>query len=185
MNEFKTPEFILHQLIDIVSKNGNLLLNIGPRPDGTIPEEVRHTLLEIGGWLKQNGEAIYDTTPWQVYGEGPTKVQTGFGHDKDTQPYTAKDFRFTRRGNTLYAIEMAWPVDGRVLIHALGSAQLGSAQQARALQITNVELVGSIAKLEYRQTGEALEVQIPFRAPGKYAYVFRVRMARENNTGLP
>ena len=98
-DQFKTSDFIVHQLIDIVSKNGNLLLNIGPRPDGTIPDEVRNTLLEMGGWLKQNGEAIYDTTPWKVYGEGPTKIQPGFGHDQDTKPYTAQDFRFTQKGS--------------------------------------------------------------------------------------
>jgi alpha-L-fucosidase len=113
----------VHQLIDIVSKNGNLLLNIGPRPDGTIPDEVRNRLLDVGAWLKVNGEAIYDTTPWKIYGEGPTKIQPGFGHDEDTKPYTAQDFRFTQKGNRLYAIGMAWPHDGHAMIHALGLAQ--------------------------------------------------------------
>jgi len=161
-DQFKSPDFIVHQLIDIVSKNGNLLLNIGPRPDGTIPDEVRHTLLAVGAWLKQNGEAIYDTTPWKVYGEGPTKVQPGFGHDIDTQPYTAGDFRFTQKGNTVYAIEMAWPSDGRAVIHALGSKQQGN-----GLEITNVTLLGSEGKLEFHQTNDALEVQLPARPAGK------------------
>ena len=71
---FKSPEFVVHQLIDIVSKNGNLLLNIGPRSDGTIPDEVQQVLLDVGAWLKVNGEAIYGSRPWRVYGEGPTKV---------------------------------------------------------------------------------------------------------------
>jgi alpha-L-fucosidase len=169
-DEFKTPDFLVHQLIDIVSKNGNLLLNIGPRPDGTIPDEVRNTLLEMGDWLKQNGEAIYDTTPWKIYGEGPTKVKAGFGHDKDTKPYTAEDFRFTQKSNTLYAVEMAWPADGTARIHALGSA-------AGAHQIRSVELIGSDAKIEYHQADDALELKLPSQAPGKYAYVFRIKSA--------
>jgi alpha-L-fucosidase len=171
-DQFKTPDFIVHQLIDIVSKNGNLLLNIGPRPDGTIPDEVRNTLLEIGGWLNLNGEAIYDTVPWRVYGEGPTKVQAGFGHDKDTKPYTSEDFRFTQKGDKLYAIEMVWPADGRAVIHSLGSEQT-----AKGLKIANLELIGSNAKLEWHQTGDALEVKLPASAPGKYAYAFCISLA--------
>ncbi|MFZ1973770.1 MAG: alpha-L-fucosidase [Candidatus Acidiferrales bacterium] len=170
-DDFKTPEFLVHQLIDIVSKNGNLLLNIGPRPDGTIPDEVRSSLLEIGAWLKQNGEAIYDTTPWTIYGEGPTQIQAGFGHDKDTKLYQAVDFRFTQKGSTVYAIEMARPVDGRAVIHALGAAH-----QGKGLRVTNVELLGSDAKLSWWQTDDALEVALPDSFPGKYAYVFRIQI---------
>jgi len=171
-DEFKSADFIVHQLIDIVSKNGNLLLNIGPRPDGTIPDEVRSTLLDIGAWLKVNGEAIYDTAPWKIYGEGPTKIQPGFGHDKDTKPYTSEDFRFTQKGGKLYVIGMAWPGDGHAVIHALGSAQ-----QAKGMQISGVQLVGSDAKLEFRQTDDALEVQLPAQQPEKYVYVVRIQLA--------
>lgn len=74
-DQLKSADFLIHRLVDIVSKNGNLLLNIGPRPDGTIPDEVRATLLEIGAWLDKNGEAIYGTQPWKVSGEGPTQIQ--------------------------------------------------------------------------------------------------------------
>ena len=169
-DEFKSPEFIVHQLIDIVSKNGNLLLNIGPRPDGTIPDEVRNTLLDVGAWLKQNGEAIYDTTPWKIYGEGSTKVLPGFGHDVDTKPYTPQDFRFTKKGNTLYAIEMAWPADGHAVIHALGSAP------AKEVKISSVELIGS-GTVEYHQSDAGLEMKLPANPPGKFAYVLRIRIA--------
>src|SRR6202789_512723 len=106
---FKTPAFIVHQLADVVSKNGNLLLNIGPRADGTIPDEVQQVLLAVGGWLKFNGEAIYGTRPWVSYGDGPTKVAAGSFQDTKTQEYTAEDFRFTTKGDNLYAIELAWP----------------------------------------------------------------------------
>jgi alpha-L-fucosidase len=176
-DDFKTPDFLVHQLIDIVSKNGNLLLNIGPRPDGTIPDEVRNSLLEIGAWLKLNGEAIYDSTPWKCFGEGPTQIQTGSGHDKDTKSYQAGDFRFTQKGSTVFAIEMAWPADGRAVIHSLGSAQ-----QARGMRITNVELVGSSANLSWRQTDDALEVNMPGTAPGKFAYAFRIQTTKAENS---
>src|SRR5690242_2824435 len=119
---FKSPQFIVHQLIDIVSKNGNLLLNIGPRPDGTIPEEVQAVLRDVGSWLQTNGEAIYGTRPWKIYGEGPTQVTAGSFHDTDTAPYTADDFRFTTKGNTLYAIELAWPTTGEAVIHSLDTS---------------------------------------------------------------
>ncbi len=170
-DQFKTPDFLVHQLVDIVSKNGNLLLNIGPRPDGTIPDEVRSTLLEMGAWLQQNGEAIYDTTPWKIYGEGPTKVQAGFGHDVETKPYTAQDFRFTQKGNTLYAIEMAWPADGHAVIHSLGTAHVGDAKVAK------VELIGSSAPVAFRQTADGLELTLPLQPTGKFAYAFRIQVA--------
>jgi alpha-L-fucosidase len=170
-DDFKTPDFIVHQLIDIVSKNGNLLLNIGPRPDGTIPEEVRNSLLDVGSWLKQNGEAIYGTTLWKIYGEGPTQIRAGFGHDKDTNSYQASDFRFTQKGQTLYAIEMARPPDGQALIRSLGSKAMSP-----RLLIGRVELLGSSAKLDWRQTEDALEVKLPDSFPGKYAYVFRIQI---------
>jgi alpha-L-fucosidase len=171
-DEFKTSGFIIDQLIDIVSKNGNLLLNIGPRPDGTIPDEVRNTLLEIGAWLGQNGDAIYDTTPWRVFGEGPTKVKPGFGHDKDTQAYTSADFRFTKKANDIFAIGMAWPTDGKAVIHALGSSH-----EAAALHITAVELLGSSAAVAFHQTPDALEVTLASTVPNKYAYVLRIHTA--------
>ena len=116
---FKTPIFIIDQLADVVNKNGNLLMNIGPRADGTIPEEVQQVLHVVGGWLKVNGDAIYSTRPWTTYGEGPTKAAAGSFHDTDTKPYTPKDFRFTTKRNNLYAIELGWPDSGQAVIHAI------------------------------------------------------------------
>jgi len=165
---FKSPQFIVHQLVDIVSKNGNLLLNIGPRSDGTIPHEVQHVLLEIGAWLKMNGAAIYGTRPWKIYGEGPTKVVSGAFHDTDTGVYTAQDFRFTTKGNKLYAIEMELPANGEAVIHALGSGKSGSQK------ITSVSMLGSDVKLNYRQQADGLHIKLPAQITGKYAYVFSI-----------
>jgi len=165
---FKSPEFLVHQLVDVVSKNGNFLLNIGPKSDGTIPDEVQQVLRAVGAWLERNGEAIYGTRPWKVFGEGPTKVVEGAFHDTETQAYTAEDFRFTSKGDTLYAIELGWPQNGEAVIHSLGAASSGNRT------VKSVELLGTDAKLSFEQRADGLHVHVPATAPGKYAYAFRI-----------
>ncbi len=168
---FKSPEFIVHQLIDIVSKNGNLLLNIGPRSDGTIPDQVQQVLREIGAWLNLNGEGIYGTRPWRIYGEGPTKVIEGSFHDTDTRPYTPEDFRFTTRGDTLYAIELAWPKNREAVIHSMAMGIVGEKP------VESVELLGTAAKLNFQQKPDGLHIQLPEQPQGQYAHVFRIRFS--------
>jgi alpha-L-fucosidase len=151
-----------------VSKKGNFLLNIGPRFDGTMPEEVQAVLRDVGSWLKVNGEAIYGTRPWKIYGEGPTKVAAGLFHDTDTAGYTAEDFRFTAKGKTLYAIELGWPTGSEAVIHSLGTAAMNGQK------IVSVVLLGSDARLAFQQQPDGLHIQFPAQAPSKYAYSFRI-----------
>ena len=164
---FKSPEFVVHQLIDIVSKNGNLLLNIGPKSDGTIPDEVQKVLLDVGAWLNVNGEAIYGTRAWRIYGEGPTRVAAGSFHDTDTAHYTPEDFRFTTKGEALYVFGLGWPKNAQAVIHAL-------AQETGSEHVQSVALLGSDAKLQFEQNGDGLHVRLPAQAPTKYAYALRV-----------
>jgi alpha-L-fucosidase len=171
---FKSPEFVVHQLIDIVSKNGNLLLNIGPRSDGTIPETVQQVLLDVGTWLNLNGEAIYGTRPWRIYGEGPTKVAAGSFHDFETTNYTAEDFRFTTKGDVLYAIGLGWPANGEAVIHSLAPT-VGSEP------VQSVTLLGGDAIRRFEQQADGLHVQLPGQAPAKYAYVLRVTFYRTSH----
>lgn len=164
---FKSPEFVIHQLVDIVSKNGNLLLNIGPRADGTIPEEVQQVLLEVGAWLNVNGESIYGTRPWRTYGEGPTKVAAGSFHDTDTTHYTPEDFRFTAKADSLFVIGLAWPANGQAVIHSLATT-VGSRH------VQSASLLGSDAKPKFEQRPDGLHVTLPAQPPSKYAYVLRL-----------
>jgi alpha-L-fucosidase len=164
---FKSPEFVVHQLIDIVSKNGNLLLNIGPKSDGTIPNEVQSVLLDVGAWLKVNGEAIYGTRPWRIFGEGPTKVVAGLFHDTDTAKYTPEDFRFTTKGDVLYAIGLAWPTNGEAVIHSL-------AQTVGSEHVQSAALIGGDAKLQFEQRADGLHLQLPAQPPAQYAYAVRL-----------
>jgi alpha-L-fucosidase len=164
---FKSPQFVVQQLVDIVSKNGNLLLNIGPKSDGTIPEQVQQVLLEVGSWLRVNGEAIYGTRTWRTYGEGPTKVTEGAFHDTDSEPYTAEDFRFTVKGDTLYAIEMDWPTTNEAVIHSLAGT-LGEKP------ITSVSLLGG-GSLQFKSEPDGLHITLPSTPVGKYAHVFKMQ----------
>ena len=118
-NTFKTAKSLVCDLVDIVSKNGTLLLNIGPKPDGTISEEETKILLEIGAWLRVNGEAIFNTKIWRKAAEGPTKTKEGQFTDGEDTVYTAEDIRFTANGSCLYATALHWPENGRINITSL------------------------------------------------------------------
>ena len=156
-------------LADIVSKNGALLLNIGPRADGTIPDEQQRILLEIGDWLAASGEAIYGTRPWKIYGEGPTKVVAGTFQDTARKEFTGRDIRFTTKPGALYAIALAWPQDGKLVIQSLAE---GSAYLARPVQ--SVQMLGSGASLKWSRSAEGLVIELPSRPPGVGAVALKI-----------
>jgi alpha-L-fucosidase len=167
-DEFKSATTVVHDLVDIVSKNGNLLLNVGPRPDGTIPQQAAAILLGVGEWLDVNGEAIYGTRPWHTYGEGPTQVLTARFRERDYWPFTAQDVRFTTRGNVLYAICLGWPGE-ELTITSLGSGSHGLAEA-----ISGVTMLGSQQMLSWSQDESGLAVQAPSERPCQHAYTFKI-----------
>jgi alpha-L-fucosidase len=150
---------IVTHLVENVSRNGNLLLNFGPKPDGTFVETQLELMKGIGAWLRVNGEAIYETRPWSRFGEGASV--------NGRPPYTGSDFRFTTKGDVLYAIVMAWPGQHAVVRSlATSDALKGKVEQ--------VQLLGHNGPLHFVQDAQGLTVTMPSEQPCQYAYSLKI-----------
>ncbi len=162
---YKTAKTVIQTLVDVVSKNGNLLVNIPVRGDGTIDELERQVVEDIGKWMKLNSESIYGTRPWKIFGEGPAQEAAaalsaqGFNEGKG-KPFTAKDIRFVTKDDTLYAIVMGWPENRKVLIKTLSR---GSIHHPKP--VTKVLLVATKQVLAFDQLDEGLLVTFPENIP--------------------
>jgi len=171
---FKSPERLIHNLVDRVSKNGQLLLNVGPRADGTIPEGAKRILKKMGEWLRINGEAIYKTRPWYVAGEGPTKSAVDMskgGHFNETgEPrFCAHDIRFTVGEGAVYAVALGIPGD-EVFINTFK-------RRAGAEEIKQVTMLGVDGQLKWRHDrDEGLIIETPEKVPSEYANTFKIEM---------
>lgn len=169
----RTGNDIVDILVDVVSKNGILLLNVGPKADGTFAEETRQNLLEVGEWLKINGEAIYGASPWFIYGEGPNEIEVGnysmhhnnhFGQIK----FGGEDIRFTVNGAHLYAICLGWPGD------QLNIKSLNTEYKVKSGDIKSIQLLGSTAEISWNHSGEGLLIEMPEWDQDQPAYVFKI-----------
>ena len=154
---------VIQMLVDIVSKNGNLLLNVVQTPEGDLEPDVLKILDEIAKWTPVNGEAIYGTRPWKIYGEGPStsknQAKGQFGGVRDVRPYEAADIRFTTKGETLYAFCMSKP-SGDIKITSLGKNT-----KVNSKTIASVKLLGSKEKLTWKQGVDALVINKPAQLP--------------------
>ena len=156
--ELRKSKDLINVLIDVVSKNGIFMLNVSPRADGIIPQDQRNILLEIGDWLKVNGEAIYATRPWHLFGEGPTSQPEGnFENHKEFMKlkYSAQDIRYTSKGNNVYAMTLGTPEAGATIL------MKGFAKAAWTGKVKNVGVLGTNQKIEWQLTDEGLWVTVP------------------------
>ncbi len=161
---YKPPQQVLETLVDIVSKNGNLLLNIPQRPDGTIDDECDDLLRCMAAWMLPNGEGIFGSRPWKIAGEGPASATAG-AFKEAAVDWSAADFRFTRAGDRLYAYQMRWPQDGRATIRALAAGQ--------DRRVVGVRLLGH-GDLAFEQTEEALYITLPAQRLGEGPHGFAI-----------
>jgi alpha-L-fucosidase len=162
-DKYMTTNELIDYLADIVSKGGNLLINIGPRSDGTIPEVMKERLLGAGAWLSVNGEAIYGTRPWSVYGEGPTKKEFGSWDNQEGEyQFKAGDIRFTRKGNVLYAILLEWP-GSEIIIKSL-----------KGVKISEASMLGTEGKIQWKETEQGLIFSLPPNSVSPYANTLKL-----------
>jgi alpha-L-fucosidase len=172
---YKSAKSVIHALVDIVSKNGNYLLNVPVRGDGSIDEKERKIVEEIGRWMAVNSGSIYGTRPWKIYGEGPSTQNeaklNAQGFNEGKTKYTAEDIRFNTLGNTLFATVMDWPSNGKVVIKSLAQNSPLHAQT-----INKVEFLGNQNQpLSFERLSDGLHIQFPENKPvDSYANVLKI-----------
>lgn len=173
-NGYKTAKTIIQTLVDIVSKNGNLMLNIPVRGDGTIDEKERKVVMEIGEWMNANSESIYSTRPWKIFGEGPAQEETlsdrGFNEGKG-KPLTHEDIRFAAKNDVLYATAMGWPQDGQLIIKSLAKNS-----EYFPKEIQKVAYLPTGQSLTFERTENGLEVALPAEIPNGLTYANVIRI---------
>lgn len=160
-NRYKSAQTVVHMLVDIISKNGNMLLSVPMRGDGTIDDKEEATLEGIAAWMQVNKESVFGTRTWKVFGEGPVAEAVnplnaqGFNEGKH-QPYTSADIRFVTKADALYAHVLAWPKDGKITIKSLAKNSLLYKEPIKA-----VALLGSTAAVTYSQAADGLKIGLP------------------------
>ena len=166
--EYKTVGQVIRILADVVSKNGTLLISIPQRGDGSIDDTEHQLLVDLGKWMKTNGEGIYESRPWKIFGEGPTETPKGRAADAPI-PYTQKDMRFTQKDGYLYVFVMS-PPETTLQITSLGL------DQKTGQTVKSVQLLGSDETILWRQSGESLSISCPHQLPFGNVNTFKLEL---------
>lgn len=165
--KYRGTDWVIHMLVDIVSKNGNLLINVVQRPDGSLDPEAEQILTQMADWIAINGEGIYGTRPWLIHGEGPVRARGG--NFKEDFAYSAKDVRFTTKGDgTLYAFVMGWPTEPQITIRSL--AKLPGVTG----KISDVKLLGYEGVIKWTHDNNGLTIGLPAQKPCDFAAAFKI-----------
>jgi alpha-L-fucosidase len=177
--KYKSPKTVIDMLVDIVSRNGNLMLNFPLMSSGILDPEEEKILEAITAWMRVNSEAIYATRPWKIFGTGPsTEASTAADakfNEKNRKDLTSEDLRFTTKGQTLYAFVMGWPDSAPRMPVVMPPLSTTSAQGGQGVgKITNVELLGFGGRLEWTQNQNGLRIQLPTERPCDHAIVFKI-----------
>ena len=168
--KYKSTNRLIDFLVDVVSKNGAVLLNITPKANGEIPEGVKTRLLEMGDWFNVNKEAIYGTRTWKAYGEGPQEIVEGHLSEDKNADAVAEDIRFTTKGGNLYAIALDWPKEKMVI------RSFSKKEGLLTNEIDKVSMLGSKEKLNWRMTEAGLEVEMPTEKPCEHAFTLKIEL---------
>lgn len=174
-NSYKSPNEIICNLIDVVSKNGRMLLNIGPKADGTIPDEDKHILLSIGEWLNKNGEAIYSSKVWRYSEEGPTETIEGQFSDGNETFFTEKDFRFTINGGNLYVFALNYPENQEITIKSLADVDASVKPLFNGI-IKDISVLGFDSNVTYERDKDGLHIKTD-NVKSEYPVVFKINIA--------
>ena len=167
-HSYKTVGQVVRMLVDIVSKNGNLLLNIPVKGDGTIDSDEIKFLDGLAAWMQINGEGIFGSRPWKIFGEGPAKIVAGMFNENKVK-FGAQDIRFTTKGENLYAYFLGWPEDGQLAIQSLGKDAAGK-------NVASLSLLSSEEKISWTQDAGALRATLPQTKPGNDVFALKLAL---------